>query len=266
MEAPATLSAGLHARLYAPVAARVARLEVDRSDRVAKGQPLLVLEAPDLEWRITKADQRIEALRWELDHATTNSPGLRKTLVHRAELAEALTERQGYERQRRQLRLTAPFPGVVTDVADGLARGRWVSRTTPLIELIDPEHPVVEAYLPEPDLRRIAASRKGVFVPESLEHATVPLRMTRVDPVASAELAKPHLASVHGGAIAVRLDGQGRRLPHEAIYRVVFEPIPAGGEYRQLLRGTVRIPAESTSFVNQAWTVIASTLIRESGF
>ena len=266
VEAPAVLTARQRTRIFAPEPARVVRLLVHSDQTVAAGEPLLTLEAPELEQRLWQVRQRIAALQWEIDHASARTSVLENSPVLQQELVVLLTERAGLEEKIARLRVTAPFSGRVEILEKGLAPGRWVDAGTALMVLLDPLDLLVEAFLPEQDVGRIRDGAAGRFVPAVAGMDGIPVHLSTIDPTATRFLDRPELASRHGGSLPVWRDDQGRLVPVHAVYRLLFEPVAKGLTIPRVLPGTVAVNAGRRSLLSRFGTLVAGVAIRESGF
>ena len=262
----ALLESQSHVRLYAPTPARIEAVLAVHGDRVRQGAPLLLLNAPDLERDLERVRARIRAVRWEIDQEAVQRAMLARRLVLQETLLTLKAEEGGYREQRERLRLTAPFSGTVVAIRDGLQPGRWVSRTTPLLELVDPHHAEVNAWVAERDVGRVRPGVGAWFYPDHGDGPGVPLTLTHLDPVAAEILDKPAFASRHGGEIPTRPDGVGRLIPDGAVYRLRFRPEGATGPVLRTVMGQVRIPVERRSLIRRALTLAGGVWIRESGF
>ncbi len=267
LHAPAVLTPRQHTWLHAPDAARVVRLLVAPNQEVRAGTPLLLLEAPQLERSLAKINARINALRWQIDHASGRSSVLENEPVLQKELVLLLTEKGGIEEKMARLRLTAPFSGRVGHIEKGLRPGRWLTPRTRLLELVDPHAPHVEAYVPEETVHRLRNGVGGRFESNGPEGHPLAVRLTRIDPAASRFLPRPSLAAVHGGPIVTWRDDRGRPVPVTARYRLLFDPLPGTKfDVPRTRPGTVAIPVEKESLLKKFSTLAAAVLIRESGF
>ncbi|MEO5333466.1 MAG: HlyD family efflux transporter periplasmic adaptor subunit, partial [Magnetococcus sp. YQC-5] len=265
VEVPALLAAEEHVRLFAPVPARVTEVLAHVGDVVTEGTHLLTLEAPDLERSIVGANARMRVLELEANQMASRPLVLAMRLTLERRLAEVRGEKQGYETQKAMLTVTAPFSGKVSAVQEGLAPGRWVSRTTVLMELIKPEQAIVEAWVPEMDIDRLIPGVEALFLPNRGMGEPVPVVLTRMDRAAVDRLSRFHLTSTHGGPIVVRQDGHGGVVPTDALYRTLLTPVSPVAIV-STLPGTVRIPARQQNIWDQVWSAVASVWIRESGF
>nr|WP_247887018.1 HlyD family secretion protein [Azospirillum sp. SYSU D00513] len=182
------------------------------------------------------------------------------------ELETARAEAQALKADLARLDVTAPFAGVLVDVADPLATGEWVKRNDRLATLIDPRSSVIEAYVREEDLRRIGVGTRARFLPDDPSGDAVDAEVTAIATASSRLLTEPSLASVHGGGVP-SYQGQDQALvPEKPVYRVLLRatsPLPAPARVE---RGAVRLEGERESIAAGIWRTALGVLVRESGF
>ncbi len=279
VQAPALLRASQQWQLVAPGGAQITALAIAPGQQVRAGQPLLTLEAPELEQELAALAQRIRVLEWQLSFQSMERSSMAGAPVARRELDAAQQRHSLLSRQRRQLTMTAPFNATVADLAAPLAKGEWVAAGEWLGTLAAPGQALVEAYVSEQDLRRLRHGSSARFLAEDVSLPARALTVVEIAPAASRRLAAgAELASPNGGAIAATASpahdgeqGQGHRawVPEQAVYRVLLKP-RAGDEPAlarlQVLRGSVTIDGEAESLLLRAWRQVAAVAIRESGF
>ncbi|MEI8393623.1 MAG: HlyD family efflux transporter periplasmic adaptor subunit [Rhodospirillaceae bacterium] len=263
---PAVMVARAHAWLYPPFPARLHSILVAEGRQVAAGEPVAELGAPELEQAIRESETRIAVLRWQIGNRGSRPELLVNSAVLVQELAQRLTEAAGYAAQKAQLTVTAPFAGTVTGVEDSMVAGRWLARTTPLVELTDLSATLIEAFVGEDDLERIAPGTEGRFLPEDTAEPAFAVRVVAVDRMALAALPRPYPASLYGGPIAVREDSAHRLVPDQATYRLTLVPLTPRHGPSRITPGRVRLEVEPEPLINRFATRIVTVLVRESGW
>ena len=266
VDAPAVLRSETQATLFAPRPARVASVRVREGDTVAAGQPLVVLASPELEQDLRMAGLKARSAAAQVEALSVHGdPGGRMPVLWE-EYAAAAADGEALGREARQLTLVAPAAGRVVELAEHLKAGDWVGPKEPLALVADPGAPIVEAYVAEADLGRLAVGQAATFHPASVLEPTVPLVVAAVDRGAVRDLRTVELASVHGGEIAVR-QSDGRLVPEEALYRVLLAPDPAAGARAPRAKpGRVSISGERESPAARFLRHALGVLVRESGF
>ena len=265
--APGVLVARDHAVLYAPRGARVESLPVAEGDPVTEGDRIATLTAPDLAHQLAQAERRVRRLEWEASASGASDRLRARRLVSETTLAQARQTLSGLEAEAADLILAAPFDGTVVRIAGDLEPGQWVAEDAPLATLVDRGSVMVEAYVAEADLGRIPEAATARFIPDEPEQPKMPLRLSRLETVASGVLERPVLASAHGGRIATRRDRDDRLIPEDAVYRAVLHPVDdTRADPRRIMRGTVMIDGAARSLIDRLWTSIVTVLVRETGF
>lgn len=162
----------IEAALYPKVTGYLQRIDVDKGDQVRQGQLLAVIEVPELEQKVKRAQARLDVERvtrerlrkvWSTDHRLVSQEDLDvaqgKYEQAKADVEE-LTAMIGYTR------VTAPFDGIVTsrDVDPGAllseqggASGARGARL-PMLTVTDISTVRVYLYVPE---QETSAIRKG---------------------------------------------------------------------------------------------------------
>ena len=269
IHAPALLRAERQTQIFAPADALLVADDAAFGADVAQGDALFGFAAPDMAHRLDENARSIALLRWRaaMDAEASGARVDRAALWR--ELEGALAERASLTREAERLILRAPHAGriVARDPETGI--GDWIGAGEWLATLIVPDAPLVEAYLGEADLARVAPGSMAVFYPAAPARSAVPVTITEIADTATARLASaPELASIHGGAIPAHA-GEDGPVPDGAVYRVRARPDLADGEPRMTdmaLRGTLRLQGERRSLAARSWRAVRAVLIRESGF
>lgn len=262
--APAVLRAEQQAVLYTPRAGMLAAIHVRPGERLEAGAPVFRMEAPDLDHAHAQSGREVATLTWRADVRGVRRDPAQRPFAVWEELARARAQLAGHAAERERLVMTAPFAGVLVDMADPLTPGEWLAADEPIGLLIDPDTSLIEAYVTEFDFARIAPGASARFHPEDPARPSIAATVTEVDQVSATILREPSLASVHGGPIAVRENAERQLVPEVPVYRVRLRPAESTAP-AQLTRGTVRIEGTRESFLMQVWRNAVGLLIRESG-
>lgn len=263
---PAVLEATHHATLYAPAPGRIVQVWAGRGQLVTKGDLLVTLESPALDRDIELTRKRVEVLELRARRRAANPEERANSQVVLQALRTQMSTLQGLLEKRRNLALTAPLDGIVTDVAESLHPGRWVNDKLALAYIVERGFIELEALAPETELPRLTVGQPARFIPDDPSRPAVTAWLREIRDVDEGFFAIPYLASVFGGDIPVRKDDQGRLQPDISVYRVRLDvagdlPPPA-----QAVRGVVHVEGNPRSFAGRLRDLVASVLIRESGF
>jgi RND family efflux transporter MFP subunit len=224
--APGTIKPAQQATLYAKVPGYLKSLAVDRGDTVTAGQPLAVIEVPELTADLAK--QKAEAdvaatIHRRLTDAQKKSPDLVTPVALDEAAGRLAIARAALERTETLLsfaKITAPFAGVVTarhvDVGAFIpaATSGSAANTAALVTIMDLATVRVTASVPELDAALVAVGQPVKFSFEALPGKTFEARVSRfgyaLDPatktmVVEADAPNPGLALRPGLYITARI-------------------------------------------------------------
>ncbi|WP_095158838.1 HlyD family efflux transporter periplasmic adaptor subunit [Pseudomonas sp. Irchel 3E13] len=267
VEAPALLKAAQQSSLYTPVAGRLAQVLVQPGDRVQAGQPLFMLDAPDLRHELDSVERRILILQWQTSFQLLDRESAAGLGVVRQELTAAQQRQQVLRQQWQELTVRAAFAGEVREVAEPLAIGEWLPAGQWLGTLVGDDGQQVEAFVEEHDLHRLPPDSRGWFYPETFSRAARPVQLEHLAQTASRRLGSaPELASPYQGSIAASLDGNEPPKPEQALYRATLRVSGDAPENAMVLRGTVVLEGERQSLLWRGVNNLVAVVIRESAF
>ena len=169
-----------------------------------------------------------------------------------------------------RLTLRAPFDGELHDVDHGLAKSVWVKSREPLAVFIDPSRWVIDAFIPEGDLGRIAVGQSVRTRLHTDYQRWAEGRVEAIDVSRTTVLPTPLLQASHGGPLAVvndtaRAGQETTQVARDALFRVrivLDEPLPTNSV--AVVR--VQIDGEAESILAGVTRKVISVFIRESGF
>ncbi|MBF0160706.1 MAG: hypothetical protein HQL88_00325 [Magnetococcales bacterium] len=265
VEAPATLRAVQHTRIFSPQAARLETALPPVGQTVEAGTLLARLHVPDLNHREERLQREIELLQWQIAVSGQDRELLEQGQSLQEQLASRLTELESTRKEQRLLTLTAPFTAVVVERLPDAAPGVWVGDGEALLRLVDPGTAVVEAFIAG-NHPGIAPHAEAVFYAETPDVSPLPCRLESMDLVNTQRLTEPELASRYGGPILVREEQREELWPREAHFRITLVPQISLPPLSQLLRGTVVITIPPESPASRLWQHLSAMLLRESGF
>lgn len=266
VEVPAMLEASRVSGLHAPAPARIREVLVKDGQQVTENQVLIELESPDLTSRMSITRREIEILQLQLRRQSSRSATAADSGIIEQRLAEAVAEYRGLAAQRERLSLRAPHAGVVRDLAQNLAPGRWVPVDLPLAQVAEGGLRL-RGYLAEADLWRVVPGTRGHFVADDVLRDSLPVSLKDVDANGVSYIDQEALVSDHQGPIAVRRDEEKRAQPLEAHYGVRFVLENGAPEHvSHPQRGLVVLDGEAMSLLGSTWRRLAALGVRESGF
>ena len=241
-------------------------MNINNGQQVNKGQPLIELDSPSLVYQLQQNQLQVEKLQSQLARQGAHNVYLERRHVFEQQLAEALATLSGTQAELEKLVLRAPYDGTVVDVAEHLSAGRWLPANQLLAVVLDDSRSEVTGYVAESDLRRIDIGTAGRFYADEPEFESIDLQVVEIDRANMKVLDEPYNAAVFGGSIAVQQSGQ-ELVPLDAIYRVRLQVAGVQrAELPRVMRGEVRLEAESVSAIERLWNAVSAVVIRESGF
>lgn len=263
VHAPAWVHASEQHVLYSPLPGQIVAAPAP-GERVKAGQPLFVLDSPDIRGRAELSRITAGTLATQLDRLAAMPEGEEKRAGLQGELARELAEVRGELAELQRLEIRAPVEGVLRDVDPALAPGTWVRTTDPLGIVVAPDAWVVEAFVHEDALDRMQPGNRARFYPGGDASSPLTGVVEAIDTARAASLPHPMLAAAHGGKIETTQES-GKLAPRAALYRVRIrlDSPPAAA---RVSAGTVAINGQASSFAAKAFRQVAAVLVRESGF
>ena len=247
VDAPALVRSARQATLLTNEAGRLEAVPT-QGQRFAEGQVVFALTSLDIAHAVRVAEADLEAAQAVVAAREFDAQGRRSRQSAFARASEAAAALVHAQARAADLQVHAPFDGVLTDIPAGLREGADLRRLEPLGVLIDTAEAVVEAYVNEADLPRVADGAAARFIAPDRELPE--LRVASIAKASTRVLQSPELASVNGGPIAVRRDQKGELVPDRAVYRVLLKvdgDVPA--PRREVGQVAIRGPAESIARV-----------------
>ncbi|SFV06970.1 putative peptide zinc metalloprotease protein [Methylobacterium sp. 174MFSha1.1] len=265
IEAPAVLRAEAFLRVFPAAPGRIAVLHVAEGARVAEGDPLVTLEAPEVDDQIAVAQARIAETQREIALSATEQASADRLGALTETLAASRRELALQQDLKARLVIRAGMAGEIRQIADHLTPGRWLSDSDGIGLIVAPEAWILQAYVAESD---VAALREGAAARFHAAQADVPALDAVVEQVERSDrrtLPDAVLAEPLGGPLPAR-QKDGRYEPLTALYRVRLRTETPPDRWRRTIRGEVAIATEPRSLARRWWRAATAVLIRESGF
>lgn len=263
VEAPGVAHTERQQFVYAPFPAMLETLHPPA--QVAAGTVLATFVTPDLAAREQRALAAVTALEHRLAGLLETKGGMTQQRAMVERLGEQFAEARSAREEALRLRIAAEFDGVWLDVDPELRPGVWTGARRPLGVLVDPSAWVVDAYVGQREVGRLAPGAPASFKPEGSPWR-IAAEVVAIDTTRAQRLVHDMLDSRHGGHITTQAGTQpGTAVPTEALYRVrlrLAKPLVPG----RTVRGQARIAGERRSLAWESVKGLAAVLIRESGF
>ena len=247
--------------------AQVRQLLARDGDDVAAGQPLMVLDSPDIALGLAQSALRIAQLESQLARGASDRGDLADATVLQRDLLEERSRLAGLQRRQSALTVRAPIAGRVLDIPDGLAPGAWTDGKEVLARITTPDRFDLTAYAPESDAWRLAPHVVGRFVARSATDPSLRVRLDEIGASAVRELDQPLLASGAGGPIATTATAASTTPLHPRQALVALHLIAQRTRSTGFLRpvvGSVILPAQGESLASKIRRALLRTLVKEA--
>jgi putative peptide zinc metalloprotease protein len=263
VDAPGLLRSEQQLDLLAAEPGRLVAMARENS-RVAKGEVLFRLESVDIERAFKVAAAQLEAAQAGLSTGAFDTDRRRAQQTSYAKVSEATAALLKAQTRAASLLVRAPFAGEIRDIPASLRLGDDIRRREALGVLVSPQSSIVEAYVAEADLDRVAPGAKATLL--LLDGTSLPLVVSDVDHASTRQLEVQELASIHDGPIPVRRGSSNVLVPDRTIYRVLLvrdddgqaSPVPTR------LVGRVVIEAPKRSAAAAIYRRVVALAMRES--
>jgi putative peptide zinc metalloprotease protein len=252
--------------LYAPLAGRLQKLNVSPGQLVDEGEFVVQVEAPQLEHEVAQAERYYDELSWRRSSMGFDPEMRQQSLIVNAELYTQNQKLRGLIVKRDQLQLLAPISGVVVDISEDIAVGMWLENGEPLLAVRDDSELLLKAYVDERVINRIKPDMPISFYAEDPAWGKWIGVVDNVEQVGIRELDNLYMASLFGGAIAVREGEQQELLTQESVYLVTMLVEERDAVPKQVLRGHVVIKSDTESLFVGLYRFWLALFQRETGF
>jgi putative peptide zinc metalloprotease protein len=264
---PAVLESGGLAQIYPVVPAEVTAVHVKTGDVVRLGAPLLSLAAPALDRELALTELKTELVRLRQSRRASDITDRDEAVVLDSEYASLIEKRDGLLKQKRELEVTAPFAGVVVELAGQLHAGRWINLKEPLAVISADAAPVVRGYIDAAAIWRVAAGSPARFIPNDILLPAITAEVTSIAQAGATAIDQVELVAEYGGKLATRLDQRRNPVPVTAQYslRAAVKDSPPVVLPRRTVSGTLIVEGAPESLLAGLWRQTLKVLVRESG-
>jgi putative peptide zinc metalloprotease protein len=269
VSAPSVVYPREFARLYPREPGRIESIAVEPGQSVKKGEPVVIIDAPEVVEEMKVANVEIELAELRLARIGANVEDLAQRSVIESELSSLRARKDGLEARQQGLIVAAPFDGMVADMPFEVRPGQWVSRNEQLAFLSSNKGLMVRGYVSGNDSRRVDVGAQGWFIPDDLTVPKFKIRLTSLAQAGAGEIDIPQLTSQHHGPIAVHPPQPGERprlVPVSAQYTVTADALVDGTMPQRSLQGMMLLDGEGESLAERAWRRVLAVLVREAGF
>lgn len=252
--------------VHAPGPSRVVRFDGREGQGMLAGDTIVVLDSAELRARRQGVAARIARFRWQSGTAAFDAEAQTRLLSSQSELATAEAELAALDEEALRYAPRAPFAGHLRDIDPDLQAGQWLEEREPIALLVGEGGSLVETYLEEEAVKRIAVGDRAAFVSEGSEGPRLELRVKHIDADATRVLPDGLLAAAAGAHVLTR-ERDGEQVPERAVYRVSLAvESPLGALEGQAWRGRVVIAARAEAPGLRYLRSALAVLIREAGW
>jgi putative peptide zinc metalloprotease protein len=230
--------------------------------RVDAGAVVARLESVEIAHAVAVARAQFAAAEAELTTRSVDSERRRSRQAALARRSEAIAAVARTNERSASLELRAKTSGLIRDIPPGLRVGDCLARSEPIGVIVDHTSALVEAYVGEADLDRVAVGATARLV--RAETPELDLRVSGVAQTSTRALDVPELASTHGGPISVRSTKAGTLVPEHAVYRVTLDVLSQSNSVRSRNAGYVVFEAPPRSFAASLYRRAVALLRREA--
>jgi putative peptide zinc metalloprotease protein len=268
LELPAQIKPAHYAEIYLPYPAKLTRLIGKSGQTIESGDLLAELVSNELLYQSKNASHEAELLAWQVSFQGLDANLIKERQIRLQQWESASSKQEGIHHQLEQLHIQSPITGKVFNINDQISAGQWLKSGEELMIVADTSSYIVEAFVSEDDIMKIVNNATALFYPDNIDSPPMVCHLTVVDN-GSTQYLPAIMSSNYNGPIAARLDLEKKNIPETAQYRVVFN-VNHNVETKEILpfvlRGTIKVDAQSNSIAERFLKQSLNFGIRESGF
>ena len=149
---------------------------------------------------------------------------------------------------------------------NNLHPGRWINTKLRIAHVVQLDDFILQGVIAGKNLAQVKVDQKATFIPDEPELDTVEAKVVEIEDANIQVMDTLYFASIYGGEVAVREDKEKGLVPEESLYRIKFQPVNLQETIPRVVRGEMHIKGEPRSFAFRIYDLVATVLIRESGF
>ncbi len=245
--------------LYFQRNGKITELYLKRDSKVSKGDLLVNIESPALEFQKRIKEEEREIIKKRLEIISEKEKLQSFYLEKQAELAKIEAEIQSLQEQLEQNKIFSLYDGIAYDINPFLKTGIWVA-SNDYLGSIGTTVTSIDCFVSEDQLNRIKVGETGYFYPVS-NISPIEYKITRIAPVRTHKIPYPQLASIYHAELptntSLELNGSFYAVRAELVSKP-SPPLPFG------LTGRFVVHGPRSSLVGDGLRAISSVLIEES--
>ena len=260
---PAFLSSTVSSSLYA-TSSGVLKVLPANDKFVTEGELLFEVSDPDLDWSL----EIVKSQKVAIEDQLKSLVGLINGESERIALLEQWKKLDAEERQvlskMNNLKVIAPFSGVVRDLDPLLSTGSFVNDEVPLARIVAPGNQTVKAFVEQDDIALIEVGSTVKFYPITNTLSPLKGEVVSIDQQRTVSLPNVALSATFGGEVLVEGDKEGLT-PTATLYgvKIKLEQLP---KLDSTIIGSAVISTQSRSFLDRMFNAVASVFVREMSF
>lgn len=256
------IRAGQESALYAPRPALL--MQPLQAGAVQPEHELTTLVSAELQLREARATARMVSLDSRLQASVAVQDMPESARSTRAQLAQQRVEVSGADAEAHQLRLLAPFAGLLVDVAVDAVPGTVVSRQELLGRVIDPSFWSAEVFVDEDEVKRLRTGAQIKAYVKGVGYEMLQGRVDAIDTVPVDQLPNEMLADRFGGPLLTTDDANPLK-PRRALYRVRVR-LEGAPRMQQARLASFVLQAGRISLADSLWRGAMSALVLQASF
>ncbi len=259
----AVVTAEHETQVFSPRPAYVRMVHVIDDKQVAKGDIIIELISPDLNFEMTQTQRQIDLLEARRARIAGDSEDRLFLNVILSELESQRQKLSGLHREQDQLTIRAPFSGMIKEVDDDISAGQWIDHNTPIARVVAPGSLEARGYVDENDAWRLQPDNSATFIPEDPLMDRQAAKLVEISKAGAHRLDMRYLSSIYGGDVASERDADDEIIPRSGQYlvRLALNEV----HWTRAVRGTIHLAGKPESFAAAAWRRVLQVVVRESG-
>lgn len=265
VSAPAIIRPISQTDIFSVSPAQIEAIYVKKGQSVKAGDPLMDLNSEALIFNRELSEQRIAMLTAQLNRKASNLDERRLSAILDNDLKTETLTLQSIDEEIAQLTIIAPHDGIISALPQTLHKGRHITQTEQLMQIVDIREFEIIALAPENSSMRLSKGAQFAFINDDVQASKITGQLTHLAPTTEAYITETILTSVSGGPLAVHEDENGQLVPNSPVFKVRGTPqsntIP-----KRTQRGILKIKAKPQSPARALWRSMVRVLIRETDF
>ena len=235
-------------------------------ENVKKGQLLLKIKSPQLEFRIAQIEKEITQIKLEINRQAGFKESLNKRFIQEENLLKKENELEGLNKIINKLVIKADIDGKIY-FNDTFKVNQWINKKEPIFTLYDNLNYKIVAFCNENDFRLLKENSHSKFIFDSGDIKNIYTKITNISKVSVPYLEFPELSSDYGGSIATRQDRDKGIKTQQAYYKISIDLNDENQiDLKNRKSGVLITKGENSSIISEVFRKVVSVLIRESDF